>query len=135
MRVWVLLTHVRHCRPRRHRRPIQVEVFGRSGTARADGIEVGAVGLYPPPLLKWGGVYTLKWGGVYLYSPLVICAGGEYDGVDAASRAGGGAIDPVAERSGGLARVDGIGCSAIGQYSPPIFLIGGGQYDGFGATG
>jgi hypothetical protein len=89
----------------------------------------------PPPLLKWGGVYTLKWGGVYLYSPLVICAGGEYDGVDAASRAGGGAIDPVAERSGGLARVDGIGCSAIGQYSPPIFLIGGGQYDGFGATG
>jgi len=95
----------------------------------------------PPPkwgavyTLKWGGVYTLKWGGVYFYPPLVGRAGGEYDGADAAGRAGGGAIDPVAERSGGLARVDGIGGSAAGQYSPPIFLIGGGEYDGFGATG
>jgi hypothetical protein len=69
------------------------------------------------------------------YTPLVGRAGGEYDGADAAGRAGGGAIDPVAERSGGLARVDGIGGSAAGQYSPPIFLIGGGEYDGFGATG
>ncbi len=32
-------------------------------------------------------------------------------------------------------RVNGIGGSAMGQYSPPIFLIGGGEYDGFGTTG
>ena len=98
------------------------------GLAWANGVSGVAVGLYPPPpkwgavyTLKWGGVYTLKWGGVYLYSPLVGRAGREYDGVDAAGQAGGGAIDPVVERSGGLAWVYGIGGSAAGQYSPPFF--------------
>ena len=50
------------------------------------------------------------------------------DGVIVAGGVGGGAIDPGSERSGGLARADGIGGTAGGLYSPPIDSEAGGEY-------
>jgi hypothetical protein len=41
------------------------------------------------------------------------------EGVIAAGGQGGGAIDPGSERSGGLARADGVGGVAVGLYPPP----------------
>jgi hypothetical protein len=53
---------------------------------------------------------------------------GKVDGVDAASWAGGGAIDPFVERLNGLARANGIGGAAAGLYSPPMVAEVGGEY-------
>jgi hypothetical protein len=52
--------------------------------------------------------------------PIFVVVGGEYDGVDAAGRAGEGAIDPFAKRLDGPARADGIGGTAVGQFPPPL---------------
>ena len=49
-------------------------------------------------------------------------------------QSGVGAIDPCAERLDGTAQADGIGGSAVRQYSP-IGVRARGEYDGFGATG
>ncbi len=53
---------------------------------------------------------------------------GKVDGVDAAGWAGGGAIDPFAERLNGLARADDIGGAAVGRYSSPMVAEVGGEY-------
>ncbi len=53
---------------------------------------------------------------------IVVVGEGKYDGIDAACRAGEGAIDPFPERLVGRARADGIGGTTIGIYSPPILL-------------
>ncbi len=62
------------------------------------------------------------------YSPSNFLLEGEYDGIDATSWAGKGAIDPFAKQSNGLTCADGIGCAAVGLYPPPMVVEVGGEY-------
>ena len=112
------------------------------GLARANGVSGVAAGLYPPPpsgeqyIPSSGEEYIPSSGEEYIYIPplLVVQEGNTMALTPPVGQAG---VPSTPLPSG---QVDSLGSTASealpsDNIPPPIFLIGGGEYDGFGATG